>query len=205
MPAKRDITDQRFGRLTALHRDSTDSRRWVCRCDCGKQKSIQLGHITTGRIKSCGCLVVETTSRRLTTHGKGNAKCPEYRTWKNIKNRCLNPKSEKYEFYSKVGICERWRNSFEAFLEDMGEKPSPRHSIERKNNLKGYSKENCIWALPSRQVRNRRVSRMITFMGETRHLYDFAEEYGLDGPIVAQRLAKGWDVERALTMPRRAW
>jgi hypothetical protein len=155
----RDLTGSVFGRLTAL----THTRRgwlayWVCRCECGQTKTVRAGHLTKGKIRSCGCLSIQTTIARCVTHGK--TKTREYETWCQIKARCYNPKSDVYRYYGGRGIrvCDRWRESFSAFFEDMGLKPSARHSIERRDVNGHYEPANCYWATWSEQNANKRNS-----------------------------------------------
>jgi hypothetical protein len=104
--------------------------------------------------------------------------------------------------YKKRGItyCARWE-TFENFYADMGDPPSPKHSLDRIDNNKGYSKENCRWATGSQQARNRRVSRMVEYKGKTKNLYDWAEELGISIKVLQHRMWDGWDVEKAFTKP----
>ena len=91
----------------------------------------------------------------------------EYRTWKNMKSRCYNKSIKSYEYYGARGIavCDRWLNSFENFLSDMGLRPSPSHSIDRKDNSLGYSPDNCTWATKAEQAANRRTFRRRSHCG----------------------------------------
>jgi hypothetical protein len=204
-PNFKDLTGQVFGRLTVLAFAGIKASRasWLCRCKCGTQKEVVGQHLLRGSSKSCGCLSREQSISRSTTHGKFGT--PEYRTWTGIITRCCNSRNHGYARYGGRGItvCERWRSSFEAFYEDMGDRPSPRHSIERVNNGLGYSKENCVWATPSQQARNRRSNRLLTFNGQTKSLVEWAEELGMQPDTLGRRLKDGWSVERALTTPVR--
>jgi len=136
----------------------------------------------------------------MTTHGKTES--PEYRVWGSMIKRCCNPKANRYDRYGGRGIsvCERWQ-SFEAFFEDMGPRPSPKHSIERRNNDGNYEKANCYWATWKEQARNKRTSRMLEFNGKTMCLAAWAEETGIASKVLCLRLRIGWSIERALTTP----
>lgn len=160
-----DLTGQRFGRLTVVGYSHTNRNRksvWNCHCDCGNDCQVA-GERLVRLTRSCGCLIRETTASRNTTHGQRRSK--EYGSWRAMKERCHNQNSEKFADYGGRGItvCDRWRYSFEAFLSDMGDKPSPRHTIDRIDNDRGYEPGNCRWATPSEQRLNQRrvVSREV--------------------------------------------
>ena len=161
MPAFKNITGQRFGRLVVLQQDDTRSRiRWLCRCDCSKECSVSGSNLRTAAVRSCGCLLHEFLTTRFLTHGesKGINKTAEYRCWVAMHTRCTNPKQRAWKHYGGRGIrvCERW-NSFENFLADMGRKPTSQHSIDRIDVNGNYEPLNCRWATPVQQVRNRRA------------------------------------------------
>jgi hypothetical protein len=109
-------------------------------------------------------------------HGLRNH--PLYSTWKSMKARCYNQRSTNYERYGARGVtvCDEWRNDFAAFLRDMGEKPSPKHSLERKNNAGPYSPDNCCWATASEQVKNRRAYVMPNKQGEKHPMAKLSDE-----------------------------
>lgn len=114
--------------------------------------------------------------------------------------RCLNPRSEKWPQYGGRGIavCQRWQESFEAFLADMGE-PPPDHSLDRIDNDGPYSPENCRWATNNQQARNKSTNRVLTYQGKSQTLAEWAEELGLPRNTIQTRLRLGWSVERALS------
>lgn len=120
-----------------------------------------------------------------------------------MKSRCHNPQHSRYAEWGGRGItvCERWRNSFANFLADMGELPSPFHSIDRIDPDGNYEPSNCRWATRSEQQRNRRDSTMLTFKERTQNTYDWADETGLPVYVIHNRLRNGWPVERILTTP----
>jgi hypothetical protein len=142
---------------------------------------------------------------RLSTekHKHGRHRTPEWTAWREMRARCLNPRHRAYSNYGGrgIGICERWRGSFAAFLEDLGERPSPMHSLDRIDNDRGYEPGNCRWATKTVQSRNSRNARLVTFQGRTMCLAEAVELSGLRTTTVAQRLHKGWSVERALNTP----
>jgi len=126
---------------------------------------------------------------------------PEYRTWKDIKKRCYDTHCIGYHDYGARGInvCERWRENFPAFLADMGQKPTPEHSIDRIDNNGNYEPGNCRWATRKVQNRNKGNNRIIEFNGHAKSLAEWAEELGMNYMTLYNRLRLGWSVERAFT------
>jgi hypothetical protein len=117
----------------------------------------------------------------MTTHGytKGRIIPKEFRAWQGMINRCTNKKIEDYKDYGAKGIviCDRWRHSFVAFLEDMGPSPSPTHSLDRYPNNKGnYEPGNVRWATKKEQSRNRSICKIFLYKGEMLHLEDLAKK-----------------------------
>jgi len=122
--------------------------------------------------------------------------------------RCYDTKMQCFKYYGRrdISVCDRWRNDFLAFLEDMGERPEGK-SLDRIDNNGNYNKENCRWATLKEQCRNRRSSRILEAFGEKKTLIEWAEEKRIDSNIVLRRLSKGYTNEEALTekvMKRRA-
>ena len=128
---------------------------------------------------------------------------PEYRSWQMMKNRCLNPKAEDWEYYGGRGIriCKRWRD-FDCFLEDMGRRPSTTHTLERKNTDGAYCKSNCKWATRQAQARNRNYAKLSMPLARTIRRayknslgdqYQLAEHFGVSQGAISQvLLCKTW-------------
>ncbi len=125
---------------------------------------------------------------------------PEYCIWHGMRSRCLKPSTKCYPRYGGRGItiCSRWAESFNAFVADMGPRPSVLHSLERINNNGPYSPENCRWATILEQQNNTRYNRRITFHGKTQTLAQWGRELGVSSSALRGRL-DNWPIERALT------
>lgn len=122
-----------------------------------------------------------------------------------MRNRCYRPKDVAFDRYGGRGIevCERWRNSFEHFLADMGPKPSPEYTIDRIDNDGNYEPQNCRWAMPDVQSNNTRKIKLVTVRGETLSVAKACRKFAPDMAVatVYTRLAQGWTVEQALFAP----
>lgn len=207
-----DLTGRTFGLLTvksyAGHlRIGSESRRrclWDCVCNCGVILRMRGDHLMSGNTKSCGCATKALASAANQVHGlsRGAGRRAEYRIWRGMRDRCLNPNTPAYPNYGGRGItvCERW-NDAAAFYADMGPRPSPKHTLERLNNEIGYSPENCKWATRKEQSNNTRQNRILTFNGEIRTLTQWAESLGVCVGTIHARIRYGWSVERALSQP----
>lgn len=152
-----DLKGKKFGRLEVLKKDTSSKRnKWICKCDCGTIKSIQACHFVRGKILSCGCLQKELASKVNKTHGSTHTSL--YNRWKAMRQRCLNHKNIRYSDYGERGItiCDEW-NDFEKFRKWSLENGFKQNlSLDRIDNDKGYTSENCRWTTTSIQNRNRR-------------------------------------------------
>lgn len=196
---------QRFERLTVLGIDtkSGDGRlRWICQCDCGETRTLRATVLMSGRIKSCGCRRIEVIGILRRTHGQ--TRTPEWRSWRSMRGRCLNPRDRAFPDYGARGItiCKEW-DSFEQFYADMGDRPSSGHSLGRIDNDAGYSPSNCRWENRIQQNRNTRRNRKYAFDGRTLTTAEWSEEMGVPYHVLHDRLTNGWPIERALTQPVR--
>lgn len=182
---KLTLLGQRFGRWLVV---AEAPRRkgltyWTCICDCGKQKDIRGGALIDGSSQSCGCYAADRARESHTTHGQaGTRDTSEYQIWAGAKGRATNPNDKYWLRYGGrgIGMCERWANGFEAFYTDMGPRPTPKHTLERVDNEKGYGPDNCVWATRAEQNRNQRRTVRIQHEGREMCMADFARHLGID-------------------------
>jgi len=207
-----DLKGQRFGRLIVRELDTSPrkhpSSKWICVCDCGKETSVRADVLKVGGTNSCGCLAGEVRSTHAknigianATHGMTHSRT--YKSWLSMRARCNNPKEASYKNYGGRGIkvCDRWQNSFENFLADMGERPEET-SLDRFPDKNGnYEPGNCRWATQRTQQNNKRSNRMIKMDDKELTVADWARETGISVHTILARIDKlGWSVERALTI-----
>lgn len=202
-----ELTNKIFGRLTVIGYNSFSRSRcdsmWDCECVCGQKTIVASKHLRQGRIKSCGCLQKEMVSKRFSKHKL--VESSEYVSWCGMKYRCYNVGCKSYINYGGRGIavCERWLQSFENFLEDMGKKPSPIHSIDRINNNGNYEPGNCRWATPPQQGRNVRRNVNITIDNQTKCAADWAKESTVSINLICARKARGWSDYDSVFAPKQ--
>lgn len=160
MGKRLNLIGEVYGRLTVSEEISKRGhhRRYLCGCICGEFVEVFQTSLISGDTKSCGCLAREVASKKTSEYNTTHGMCGSstYNSYKNMKARCYSVKNTRYDRYGGRGItvCDRWLESFENFYVDMGDKPSPKHSIERINNDANYCPENCKWATQREQVSN---------------------------------------------------
>ena len=220
MPAKLDLTGQRFGRLVVLDRagvNTSGKLRWRCQCDCGALALVIAPVLRNGGTRSCGCLRREVAPLAgfkaggggHVTHGLSRRHPIEYRTWKHVRARGTGREERELYFDRGIRVCSGWDTSFPKFFVDMGPRPSPQHSIDRKDNDANYScgscaeclakgwVANCRWATPVEQRANQRP-----FGDKSQTITAWAADLGLSQQAVSDRL-KRLPIDEALTRPRR--
>lgn len=202
MAKVRNIIGRVFSDLTVISGGERRNRQnaWKCLCKCGNYHIVQTSCLMDKSVQSCGC-------RRVSAQYKHGGKGTQmYYTWNGIRNRCYNPKSVSYRLYGGAGVimCDRWRNDFKAFLDDMGLPPSDRHSVDRINGAKIYSKETCKWSTQTEQVRNRSMTVRLTYKGETKPMAEWCEILGMGyGTLKSRVFNYGWSIDEAFETPIR--
>jgi hypothetical protein len=202
MPKLIDLTGQRFGKLVALYcagRAKDRHYHWVCRCDCGKERSFGSQRLRRNHATHCGC-----SSKRDGNPSHGLSRSPEHKIWCGIRGRCSNPNHSSFPKYGARGItvCERWLK-FENFLADMGPRPSSKHSIDRIDPNGNYEPGNCRWASQTEQANNKRNTRLVMYRGEQMPLTDAVREAGsvIHYETAWGRIRQGWPIAAALETP----
>jgi hypothetical protein len=170
---------------------------WLCRCVCGKGVVVSGINLKSGNTKSCGCITY--------TLG-GKSKTPEFLVWQSMVQRCYNDKHKRYSKYGARGIkvCQKWKDSFLNFIDDMGKCPKGL-SLDRIDNDGDYTPENCAWRTIEEQNNNRgSYNRVIEFNGDSGTISQMARRYGIRVSTLFQRIDRlGWSVKKALTTPVR--
>lgn len=152
---RKDLTGKRYGQLVVTGLAGKRGRRfyWDCKCDCGNVIAARSDGLACGDYVSCGC------AKGWLHGGTGS---PEHKAWSRMLDRCYCPTNKAFKHYGARGIdvCAAWRASFAAFLSDVGSRPSPQHSLDRRNNNRGYYPDNVRWATKATQGRNRRTTKL---------------------------------------------
>lgn len=211
---RRSLSDRlvpgaRFGRLTYLREgedykfaNGANMRRGKFRCDCGVEKDMKHRDILNGKVVSCGCFSAEMASDRFTKHGGYRTR--EYKSWNAMIQRCMNPNATAWDDYGGRGIsvCEEWLGTegYHQFVKDMGFRPDGM-TLDRIDTNGNYEPGNVRWATPKTQQNNRRVTKMLTFNGETMSQAAWTQRLGMSRNAISERLRKGWTVEQALSAP----
>lgn len=182
-----NIIGQKFNRLTVIARIPN---HWLCKCECGNEIKTSITHLRNGKVKSCGCLNKE----RILKHGhtKNKKVSPEWQSWRTMRSRCYRTKDCSYKNYGGRGItvCDRWKNSFENFLEDMGKCPE-NCTLDRIDSNKNYEPENCRWATGIQQGNNRRNNTRIIHNGISKTITEWAREMGVSWTTIDRWRKKG--------------
>ena len=207
-----DLSGERFGRLTVVHRGEDCIRKngchrttFVCKCDCGNIIQVRASELKNGNTRSCGCLHKEQVGNIHKTHGKTNTRL--YSIWLRMRQRCNNPRTADYKRYGARGICicKEWESFqiFESWALANGYRDSL--TIDRIDNDKHYSPDNCRWVTMDVQCNNKSSSRLLTFNGTTQTIAQWSKQLGIHHSTLQRRIDDlGWSVGKALSTPVKA-
>ena len=197
---KVEMQNSEFGRWTAIKRDETrKTAHWICQCKCGTIRSVEQAALKHGRSKSCGCLQKEDLASRRTTHKRKPKRL--YKTWSDMIQRTTNPNNSSYSRYGgrEISVCEEWRQSFESFRDwALSSGYSDELTIDRIDNNKSYTPDNCRWTTRLRQSINRRNTIFVTLNGETYHLQEWSRRTGIPPETLRRRYLRGISAEKIL-------
>lgn len=203
----KDLTGLVVGRLTVVRVIGVKPRtKWLCKCECGSECEVIAGKLLdkVRPTRSCGCLAREVSAEngmKHATHRMSHG--PEYYSWQSMKRRCEDPRTAGFDRYGGRGIivCDRWRNSFEAFFADIGKRPTISHSLDRIDNDGNYEPGNCRWSTKKEQSRNTRTNRILSYHGKLMRLVELCELSGKSQSTIINRLNRGLTVEDAIDRP----
>ena len=200
----RDLTGMRFGRLLVIARSAerkTGNATWDVVCECGTKRIVRGNHLVGGRTASCGCLHNEITGNINRIHGLSNHRT--HNIWMKMIARCHKPTDPAWNNYGGRGITvtQKWLDSFEAFVSDMGLAPAGL-SIDRIDNDRGYDPGNCRWATAKEQAMNRRSNRIVEWNGRSMTVTELAAFAPVNEKTLRARLSNNWPIDRAMTEPR---
>lgn len=207
MSMNKDYSGQRFGRITVvryLEENEREfvNRRWLCKCDCGTIKQINIANLTSGNIRSCGCLQRERMAKLNFKHGKWKTKL--FNVWIAMRNRCYQKNTKYYINYGGRGVtmCPEWKDDFNNFEKwALANGYQDGLSIDRIDVNGNYEPSNCRWATLKQQANNTRRNHYLTFEGKTQSLQMWADETGISYSAIKTRVAKGWSAKDTLTVP----
>lgn len=202
----KDITGQKFGRLTVIKFAyvKDENAYFLCQCDCGRKHITKGARLRNGGVKTCGKCINPSGYRIHNMH-----KHKFYKIWADVKQRCLNKNYKAYKWYGNRGItvCKRWLE-FINFRDDMYSSYKEHKlnnsytSIDRINNNGNYCKENCRWATNEEQQRNKRDNHYLTYKGKTLLLIQWSEKLHINKNTIYGRFAKGCTVKEILSQKR---
>lgn len=196
--ARDALIRKQFGRVSAIAPCPDDGRAVIGRCSCGDERRYFAANLKRQSEPMC------PSCRERARPSKGQSgKHPLFNIWKAMIQRCENPNHTWFARYGGRGIrmCDRWREDFTAFAADVGERPSPRHTIDRIKGEQGYEPGNVRWALPIQQQRNRSDTLRIEWRGRIISGKEAADLAGLEIATFYYRLKAGWPIERIMTTP----
>jgi hypothetical protein len=201
-----------FGRWTVISKSEKKRASWLCECRCGTRKDVKCTYLANGQSQSCGCLHREVARsqkgvpkgpQRRARESHGLSDSPEYKVWAGLIQRCENENASSHAYYGEAGVTVSrcWRDSFSAFYKSMGPRPTPKHTIERIDETRGYEDDNCVWITQSAQMAHVRSNVNITAHGKTMTVAEWSRQTGIGRTTLRARLRLGWSHEDAVSVP----
>jgi len=199
---QQNLIGMKFGFLTVKDQIKKENRKglfWLCSCDCGNITTpISTNSLIKLKTRSCGCYKIKRIKEANSTHKL--TKTRTYYSWKSMWARCTDSKRKDYEFYKTKIPVDRWK-SFENFLEDMGERPANK-SLDRIDNLKGYSKDNCRWATLDQQQGNTSRNIYLDIDGKKYCMKEACRIFNTSYNRAKARVSRGWEPYEAVTLKK---
>lgn len=200
-----NLVGKRFGKLLVVEKSTQrvgNRISFLCKCDCGREKIVSGHNLTQGNVSSCGCYLKESRQKHR-LYG-----CRIYHIWAAMVQRCTNPKSISYPNYGARGIavCDEWRNDFQAFYDwAMANGYSDDLTIDRIDNNKDYSPDNCRWADMKTQANNTRRNSYFDYRGERLTMAELCRKYHINHSTLWSRLQSGMSISEAIEKPIRKY
>lgn len=198
-----DLTGQAFGQWTVLKLAPRGAwkhgeKYWVVKCSCGLQKAVSSSTLRRGKSTQC-----KNCRGRVHGHCRRLQKSKEYISWRSMKQRCYDINYKRYDDYGGrgIGVCDRWKDSFENFLADMGLCPDGL-TLERKENGQSYEPSNCIWATRQEQSENKRNNIYIRWSGAVGTAAQWSRKLGIHKTTIAKRAQSGWPLSEPMPNTR---
>ena len=214
LPAKRtklfqNLLGKKYGHWTVTEyvgKTINGTGRWLCHCGlCGDYKIVDTSSLNRGNSNSCGCERDQLFVKQSTVHGMFGT--IEYGTWSGMKQRCYNENCHSYKNYGGRGIlmCRQWKDSFTKFFDDMGIRPDDKSSLDRIDNNKGYSPDNCRWSTQIEQSNNKRTNTLTVYKGKIYTISELSKEIMIPYNSCLIRINKGQSISKIITeyKPRR--
>jgi len=200
-----ELQNKVFGRLTVLKRvqnNNLGKSMWLCRCTCGNTIIVMGSDLTRGHTKSCGCILKELNTKIHTTHGSTQTRL--HRIWSCMKHRCTNPKDVAYKYYGGKGIsvCKEWSTDFSVFQQwALKNGYTANLSIDRIDNNKGYSPDNCRWSTTIEQALNKGNTKRYWYKGKHLTLKELSTKFNVKYDTLKRRIEARWSVTEAVETP----
>lgn len=196
-----DMTGKVYNDLTVIsfhHFDKNRNSYWLCKCSCGKETIVRRNHLLSGGVSSCGCKKNEKCGKASFKHGAWAKNKRLYKIWACMVGRGTGKRRREYYFDRGITVCDEWKDVNNFFEWSLSNGYQENLEIDRIDNDKGYSPENCRWATRQEQMNNTRKTRIVFLEGEEYTLKELSQKTNVDLKLIKSRIYKGWDIERII-------